>query len=399
MKITDIEAIVLVWPPPEKHFWTALRPIGRVNELLVRVYTDDGIVGIGEAHSAGMGFPGIYRETADGAIAAAGASKLVAEVLKPLLAGEDPLDNERLWEKMFRLNHQVGWASAGWGRPQVLTAIAGVDIALWDIKGKAANLPVYKLLGGARNTVPCYVTGGYYQDGKTVSDLVHECETYADMGYQAIKLKIGHVSVEEDVERVRAVRESLGPDMDLMLDVNEGYDVPTAIRAARLLEPYDIRWLEEPVHWYDRIEGLGKVAESTTIPIASGGERPAPLGRPGPDQPGWRQGHAVRLHPQFRHYRMPQDCRDVRHEQRAPRPPPRPASPRTPRGGTGGWRDCGDFPHRRPRPHLGGTVHRPSRNQEQRDDSPRPPRLGPRTGRRSAQGQGRVGLRFLHNAL
>ena len=270
MKITDIEAIVLVWPPPEKHFWTALRPIGRVNELLVRVYTDDGIVGIGEAHGAGMGFPGIYRETADGAIEAAGASKLVVEVLKPLLAGEDPLDNERLWEKMFRLNHQVGWAAAGWGRPQILTAIAGVDIALWDIKGKAANLPVYKLLGGARNTVPCYVTGGYYQDGKTVSDLVHECETYADMGYRAIKLKIGHVSVEEDVERIRAVRESLGPDMDLMLDVNEGYDVPTAIRAARLLEPYDIRWLEEPVHWYDRIEGLGKVAESTTIPIASG---------------------------------------------------------------------------------------------------------------------------------
>ena len=270
MKITDIEAIVLVWPPPEKHFWTALRPIGRVNELLVRVYTDDGIVGIGEAHGAGMGFPGIYRETADGAIEAAGASKLVVEVLKPLLAGEDPLDNERLWEKMFRLNHQVGWAAAGWGRPQILTAIAGVDIALWDIKGKAANLPVYKLLGGARNTVPCYVTGGYYQDGKTVSDLVHECETYADMGYRAIKLKIGHVSVEEDVERIRAVRESLGPDVDLMLDVNEGYDVPTAIRAARLLEPYDIRWLEEPVHWYDRIEGLGKVAESTTIPIASG---------------------------------------------------------------------------------------------------------------------------------
>ncbi len=270
MKITDIEAIALVWPPPEKHFWTALRPIGRVNELLVRVHTDDGIVGIGEAHGAGMGFPGIYRETNDGAIEAAGASKLVVEVLKPLLVGEDPLDNERLWEKMFRLNHQVGWTSAGWGRPQVLTGIAGVDIALWDIKGKAANLPVYKLLGGARNTVPCYVTGGYYQDGKTVSDLVHECETYADMGYRAIKLKIGHVSVEEDVERVRAVRDSLGPDMDLMLDVNEGYDVPTAIRAARLLEPYDIRWLEEPVHWYDRIEGLGKVADSTTIPIASG---------------------------------------------------------------------------------------------------------------------------------
>ena len=270
MKITDIEAIVLAWPPPEKHFWTALRPIGRVNELLVRVHTDNGIVGIGEAHSAGMGFPGIYRENAQGEIEATGAAKLVAEVLKPLLMGEDPRDNERLWDKMFRLNHEIGWATTGWGRPQIMTGIAGVDIALWDVKGKAANMPVYKLLGGTRDTVPCYVTGGYYQDGKTIADLVQECETYADMGYHAIKLKIGHVSVEEDVERVRAVRESLGPDMDLMLDVNEGYDVRTAIRAARLLEPFDIRWLEEPVHWYDRVEGLGKVAAATTIPIASG---------------------------------------------------------------------------------------------------------------------------------
>ena len=90
MKITDIEAIVLVWPPPDKQFWTALRPIGRVNELLVRVHTDEGIVGIGEAHSAGMGFPGIFRENSQREIEAAGASKLVVEVLKPLLVGEDP---------------------------------------------------------------------------------------------------------------------------------------------------------------------------------------------------------------------------------------------------------------------------------------------------------------------
>jgi L-alanine-DL-glutamate epimerase-like enolase superfamily enzyme len=270
MKITDIEAIAVVWQPPEKHFWTALRPIGRVSELVVRVHTDDGAVGIGEAHGAGMPFPGIYRQDASGNIKAEGASRVVAEVLKPLLLGEDPLDNERLWDKMFRLNHQVGWATAGWGRPQIMTAIAAVDIALWDIKGKAANMPVYKLLGGTRNTVPCYVTGGYYQDDKTISDLVQECETYVDIGYNAIKLKIGHISVEEDVARVKAVREAVGSGVDLMLDINEGYDVPMAIRAARLMEPLGIRWLEEPVHWYDRVEGLGQVAAATTIPIASG---------------------------------------------------------------------------------------------------------------------------------
>ena len=270
MKITDIEAIAVVWPPPEKQFWTAFRPIGRVSELVVRVHTDDGIVGIGEAHGAGMPFPGIYQQKEDGTIEAAGASRIVVDVLKPLLVGEDPLDNERLWEMMFRLNHHVGWASKGWGRPQIMTAMAGVDIALWDIKGKAAGMPVYKLLGGARNKVPCYITGGYYQEGKTKEDLTQECASYVDMGYNAIKLKIGGVSVEEDVERVGAVRQTVGPDVDLMLDVNEGYDVPTAIRAAHLMEPFNIRWLEEPVHWYDRVTGLGQVAASTSIPIASG---------------------------------------------------------------------------------------------------------------------------------
>jgi L-alanine-DL-glutamate epimerase-like enolase superfamily enzyme len=195
---------------------------------------------------------------------------VVADVLKPLLVGEDPRDNERLWSKMFEINHEIGWATRGWGRPQIMTAIAGVDIALWDLKGKAANMPVYQLLGGTKNTVPCYVTGGYYQDGKTLADLVREFETYVDMGYGAIKLKIGHVSVAEDVYRVKSVCNAVGPSIDLMLDVNEGYDVPTAIRAARLLEPLNIRWLEEPVHWYDRVEGLGQVAAATSIPIASG---------------------------------------------------------------------------------------------------------------------------------
>ncbi len=265
MKITDVEAIVLVWPVPEKHFWTSLRPIGRVNELVVRVHTDEGHMGIGEAHGSGL-----FREGSNGDLTAAGASRVVVDGLKPLLVGEDPLDNERLWQKMFGLTHQRGWSLRGWDRTQIMTAMASVDIALWDLKGKAANLPVYKILGGNRERVPCYVTGGYYQEGKTTEDLVRECETYVDMGYNAIKLKIGGVSVEEDVARVQAVRGALGPSVDLMVDVNEGYDVPSAIRAARLLEPLGIRWLEEPVHWYDNVAGLAQVGAATSIPIASG---------------------------------------------------------------------------------------------------------------------------------
>ena len=265
MKITDVEAIVLVWPPLDKAFWTSLNRIGRVSELLVRVYTDEGIVGIGEAHGSG-----VYSTDEGGAMRPGVAARAVTDGIKPLLMGEDPRDNERLWGKMFSMTHQRGWSQSGWSRQEVLTAIAGVDIALWDIKGKAANMPVYKLLGGYTNKARCYVTGGYYQEGKTESDLVRECEGYADMGYTAIKLKVGGVGLEEDIRRVEAVRSALGPGIDIMLDANEGWDVPTSIRAAKSLEPVGIYWLEEPVHWYDRVEGLRQVADATTIPIASG---------------------------------------------------------------------------------------------------------------------------------
>ncbi|HIN72607.1 MAG TPA: mandelate racemase/muconate lactonizing enzyme family protein, partial [Dehalococcoidia bacterium] len=234
-------------------------------ELVVLVHTDEGIIGLGEAHGGSM-----HYIDNTGVAHISGAGSTVTDILKPLLIGENPLDNERLWSKMFGLTYQKGWSQIGATRQQILAAMAAVDIALWDIKGKAANMPVWRLLGGYRNTVPCYVTGGYYQDGKTIDDLTAECKSYVETGYNAIKLKIGGVSVEEDVDRVTAVREAVGPDIDIMVDVNEGYDVRTAIRAARLLEPLDIRWLEEPVHWYDRIEGLRQVADATTIPIASG---------------------------------------------------------------------------------------------------------------------------------
>lgn len=265
MKITAVEPIVVSWPPFENSFWTSLNRIGQVSELVVLVHTDEGIIGIGEAHGGSM-----HYIDNTGVAHISGAGSTVTDILKPLLIGENPLDNERLWSKMFGLTYQKGWSQIGATRQQILAAMAAVDIALWDIKGKAANMPVWRLLGGYRNTVPCYVTGGYYQDGKTIDDLTAECKSYVETGYNAIKLKIGGVSVEEDVDRVTAVREAVGPDIDIMVDVNEGYDVRTAIRAARLLEPLDIRWLEEPVHWYDRIEGLRQVADATTIPIASG---------------------------------------------------------------------------------------------------------------------------------
>ncbi len=274
MKIADIEAISLVWPPAEKDFWTSLRPVSYGTELIVRVHTDDGQVGIGEAHGYRQS-PAIFKRHADGSVEADGAAKLVTELLKPLLVGEDPRHTEHLWDKMFRLTHKRGpyqriAGIMGSSNHQIMTAIAGIDIALWDLKGKAAGQPVYKLLGGTRDRVPTYVTGGYYHDDKTTADLVAECREYVGMGYKAMKLKIGGVSVEEDTDRVGAVRQALGPDVDIMVDGNEGYDVPTAIRMAHAMEPLGVRWIEEPVHWYDPVEALARVAAATSIPMASG---------------------------------------------------------------------------------------------------------------------------------
>ncbi|MDP3061795.1 MAG: mandelate racemase/muconate lactonizing enzyme family protein, partial [Chloroflexota bacterium] len=264
MRISSVEAAVLQWPAASRDYWVSLSPIGPVTELLVRVRTDSGLVGIGEGHGSGLvvSTPAGKR--------ASGAALAVRDLMAPLLKGEDPLDSERLWEKMFGLTYKRGWRQAGHTREAILTALASVDMALWDIKGKAAGMPVWKLLGGYRKQVPAYVTGGYYREGKTIQELQEECQRFVSWGFKGIKIKVAGAPLEEDVKRVEAVRQAIGPNVDLMLDANEGYDVPTAIRAARAYEPFGIRWYEEPVHWYDNVEGLRRVAESTRIPIASG---------------------------------------------------------------------------------------------------------------------------------
>jgi len=255
MKITNIETYVLEWPPFTKPFITAIDTITQVSELVVKIYTDSDIIGIGESHGNQL---------------ITGPATVIDRGLKPMLIGEDPLNIEYLWENMFKFTYMKDWNVHGWSRPQIMAAIGAIDIALWDIKGKLAALPIYKLLGGFRNRVPCYVMGGYYQEDKTILDLVKECEDYLKMGYRSIKIKVGGVDLAEDIQRVRAVRQAVGKDADIMLDANEGYDVQTAVRAAQAYEDFDIYWFEEPVHWYDNVYGLSQVAASTRIPIASG---------------------------------------------------------------------------------------------------------------------------------
>ena len=251
--------------PLERAFWMSLEPYTVAAEIVVEIETDDGLVGIGEIHGRPQGEIAGILESA----------------FKPLLIGEDPLDHERLWDALFRLTFSRAAArfaaadgqphfGAG-GKPQLMAAIAGIDIALWDLKAQAAGLPLYKLLGASRASVQAYASGGYYgPDGEADTDnLVGEMTGYAELGYKTVKMKVGGLALAEDVMRVRAVRGAL-PEVGIMLDANSAYDVPAAIEAARAFEPLDIYWLEEPTAWFDPVFGLARVGAATTIPLASG---------------------------------------------------------------------------------------------------------------------------------
>ncbi len=155
-------------------------------------------------------------------------------------------------------------------RGLVMAAIAGIDIALWDLKGKAAGLPVWRLLGGENRPLFTYATGGYYRPGATNADYGEELARFLDLGYRAVKLKTGAGSPVAEAERVGAVRAALGDAPDLLLDMNAPYDLPDCIEFAHRVEPHRIFWLEEPLHWYLQPADFARLAAATPIPLAHG---------------------------------------------------------------------------------------------------------------------------------
>jgi L-alanine-DL-glutamate epimerase-like enolase superfamily enzyme len=242
MKITKITTQEYRWPRP-KPITNGLHTYTHVDFALVRVETDVGVTGIGLGH----GGP-IWRAC--------------IEQLGALLIGEDPIDVERLWHKM--------WIPKLTGRRGLVTrAISSIDIGLWDIRAKVANMPLYKLLGGFRDRVPTYVAGGYYEDGKGLRELAREMEDNLRMGAKAVKIKVGGAPIAEDVQRIRTARETIGPDVKLLIDANCAYRWYQAVQLARQIEQYDIFWFEEPVQ-PDDYDGHRKLAQATIIPIATG---------------------------------------------------------------------------------------------------------------------------------
>ena len=265
MRITDVTTIKLRYPMPVA-MADAIHYMPERPTLLVQVHTDAGIVGLGEAAAYGG-----YLESTEA---------LVLGELRRTLLGQDPFRVERLWSMMATRAHQRG------KRGMLLMAISGVDIALWDIVGQATRTPLYRLLGGYRDTLDAYASAGFYAGDKDAAALGEEVGGYAARGFRTVKIKVGrnpdvmlnplhdmHASdyatatLEEDVERVRAAREAIGPGVRLAIDANNAWTAPVALRFMRLVGEYDVHWLEEPVPTED-IDGSAEVAHAIDVPVA-----------------------------------------------------------------------------------------------------------------------------------
>jgi D-galactarolactone cycloisomerase len=247
MKITAVEVAILRHPLTTpfgfSQWWFDARTC-----CLVMIRTDAGLTGYGECY----GPPEPIKAVID-------------SVYTPLiLLGADPFANEVLWERMYNRMRDYGQKGVA------IAAISGVDIALWDLKGKALGLPVSALLGGRfRERVQAYATGLYFtQTDDLPAALAAEAAGYVAQGFRAIKMKVG-LGLAADTANIRAVRAAVGPDITLMADANHAYDAKEAIRLGRVLEAHAAYWFEEPVPPED-LAGYVEVRAALDIAIAGG---------------------------------------------------------------------------------------------------------------------------------
>lgn len=243
--ITGVEPIMLCYRP-ENAPRDGLANIPTRDVFLVRIHTDEGITGIGEGFALGS-----LKSTA----------VLVEETLAPLIIGKDPTMIEELWSLMYQQTFRYG------RRGILIAGLSAIDLALWDILGKKTGLPVYKLLGGAHDSLIPYASAGYYMEGKTVADLAAEAVSYKEMGFHIMKMKIGGASIQEDQERIHAVRTATGDDFKLAVDANNAYDFQDALKMARFCEKEDIFFFEEPLS-SEFMEDSRRLADAVDVPIA-----------------------------------------------------------------------------------------------------------------------------------
>jgi L-alanine-DL-glutamate epimerase-like enolase superfamily enzyme len=223
------------------------RPMTEVAFLFAEIESKDGHKGIGFSYSKRAGGPGQYAH---------------AKEIAPDLLGEDPNDIGRIWTKLI-------WSGASVGRSGLATqAIAAFDNALWDMKAKRANLSLAKLLGAYRDSVQCYNTSGGFLHSP-LEEVLDNVSRSLESGIGGIKIKVGQPDIAADLKRVEAVRKHLGDDFPLMVDANQQWDRPTANRVGRILEQFNLVWIEEPLDAYDA-EGHAALAAQLDTPVATG---------------------------------------------------------------------------------------------------------------------------------
>jgi L-alanine-DL-glutamate epimerase-like enolase superfamily enzyme len=259
VKIVRVRAIPMSDPVPlQRQHRTDLGTKVKSDATLILVETDTGLTGMGAA----LGSPPV--------VAAIVEHELAVEVI-----GEDPLFSERIYEKMYNgsraqpaLEREMPQPEASRRSGMVMEAIAGIDIAVWDVKAQALRIPIYQALGAVRSHVRGYASGGWAPGDEAEAEL----GGYAAKGFTAVKMRVvgrDGFSIEKCVRRVQAARRGIGPGVELMVDAHGSLEVPVAISLARALEPYDIAWFEEPVS-PENHPGQAEVRRATRIPIASG---------------------------------------------------------------------------------------------------------------------------------
>jgi len=249
MRIHGIDALAIDIPLA-KNFGGSTYAVLKRSTVITRLRTQDGLVS--EVYN------GDNREAGHRIV------RLIRDELAPLIEGESIFATERIWSKLFALTR------SNRDRATLLEAIACVDCAVWDVVGKATGRSVRELLGGFTDKVPIISIGGYYLEGKTLGDIGEEMEAYRRAGMAGCKFKVGGLSPRADAERVKAARLAAGPDFLLAVDANRGWTSEEAVQFARLVEPLDIRWFEEPCHWYDDAAQMARVRARTAIPISAG---------------------------------------------------------------------------------------------------------------------------------
>ena len=249
MKMQSVEAIAIDIPLP-LNFGGATYNVLKRSTVITRLRTSDGLTS------------NVYN--GDNRAHAGEIARIVTEDLFPLIKGMRIFEYERIWEKMFALTTAQG------DRKVLLEAISCMDCAIWDLIGKSLGKSVRELLGGYRDTLPIISIGGYYMPGKKLADFGKEVESYRKAGMAGCKFKVGGLSPAEDAKRVAVARKAVGNDFMICVDANRGWNAQDAIEFARLIEPLNIAWFEEPCLWYDDAAMMARVRRSIRMPVTAG---------------------------------------------------------------------------------------------------------------------------------